>query len=167
MTESHNPDIIWQCQRPPGTRTMVVAIIIALLLIIGGGIIGSMIHLEREPWFGIGVGVLMAVLFIGGTTRGSAVRIDADGILTLSQAGRDNVRIPIADIDGITMVRSAFLDGIGLRLSKLDGVTFCHKSGLSYRSMERLHKRLGIHLILEHLGDEDQQQLRAHLPQPS
>ncbi|TVR45125.1 MAG: hypothetical protein EA402_05090 [Planctomycetota bacterium] len=151
---------LWLIERRPQGGRRALIFIIAFLLVIGGAIFGAMINLDRQPWFGLGVGLLMALLFLAGTLRGSQVRMDSPGLLTFHFGGKDNLRFPLADIEDLTLVKGGVLAGVGLRLRSYDHVEFLHKSAHSYRSMERLRARLGIDLVLEHLTAKDAEELR-------
>lgn len=146
---------LWHVQRRPGRGFTLVIAAVALALIVGSSIFGAMIHLERQPWFGLGVGILMAALFVAGLLRGSEASIDSDRMLTVSMGGKANLRLPLSAIVDGTMVRAGLLQGVGLRIDDYSSIHFLHKSGINFPSMRRNRQRLGVDMVLEHLQPDD------------
>ena len=105
----------WEVQRRPSFKAAVAIYAVGLALFIGGGIFGAMIHLEHKPWFGFGVGAIMAALLIAGVRKGTIVSVDEAGMLTLNYGAKDNLRFHLSLIEDSTMVKAGNLRGVGLR----------------------------------------------------
>ena len=160
----------WEVQRRPSFKASVAIYAVGLALFIGGGIFGAMIHLEHKPWFGFGVGAIMAALLIAGVRKGTIVSVDNAGMLTLNYGAKDNLRFHLSLIEDSTIVQAGNLRGVGLRLSDYTAIDFIHKSGHTFRSMEKLRREMGVDLVMEHLNRQDLDQilaLRASCPPPA
>ena len=151
------PSLPWQVQRKPSLKVTILIYTVGLLLLAGGGVFGAMIHLEHKPWFGLGIGAIMAALLVAGVLKGTLVTIDQSAVLTLNYGAKDNLRFHLSLIEDSTMVMAGNLSGVGLRLSDYTAIEFIHKSGHTYRSMEKLRAELGVDLVLEHLTAQDRQ----------
>lgn len=156
---SANFTLPWEIQRKPSFATSITIYLVGIGLLVGGAVFGAMIHLEHKPWFGLGVGAIMAALLIAGVRKGTIIQVDESAVLTLNYGAKDNLRFHLSLIEDSTMVVAGNLRGIGLRFSDYTAIDFLHKSGHTFRSMAKLRTEMGVDLVLEHLTADD----RAHL----
>jgi hypothetical protein len=141
-------------------------LIIGALLILGGGIFGAMIAIDQAPWFGLGVGVLMALLFLGGMNRGCKLTLDEDRKLTYSVAGKSNLSLPVDQCSEWRCIEAGLLKGIGCRVEDWESIEWKHKSGISFTTMRKCRERLGVDLIFEFFSSEDLAELRRRSALP-
>ena len=85
-------------------KVTILIYTVGLLLLAGGGVFGAMIHLEHKPWFGLGIGAIMAALLVAGVLKGTLVTIDQSAVLTLNYGAKDNLRFHLSLIEDSTMV---------------------------------------------------------------
>lgn len=147
--------LIWEVQRKPGPRASLVVYLIGIALVVGGGVFGAMIHLDRQPWFGLGVGLIMAILFVAGVRKGTVVRVDENGWLTLNMGAKDNLKLHLSQIEACILLNHPGNEHVGLRISDYRSVVFLHKSGVNFRKMAKNRQLLGVDIVLEHFNAED------------
>lgn len=149
----------WRVRRPPGRRALAAATVLALVTGAGAAGLTRLLMLEPDWRIAGGVGVALAVALLLTVARGAVAHLDAEGNLHFG-FGIPNLRVPLAAITGWRPVRTGALVGIGAAVDPAR-VTFLNRKGLSYRSLERYRRGLGVALVLEHLTADDLAELRA------
>ncbi len=145
---------VWQVHRRPPRRFLVWSAALALIAGVAGAILMRLLLID-PAWTGpMAMGAAVALVFFATAARGARASVDAAGVLRYGWGRRPALAVDLRDVTALRPVRVGLLAGIGLDVPP-ERVRFLHRAGPSPRRMRDDRVRLGVDLVLEHLGDSD------------
>lgn len=159
LVQEPDAPVLWEVRRAPTPRVRAIAWGAGIVFAVLGGALLQALMLQPDWRISLAVGVAIGILVPLGVGHGAVARVHADGTLLYGFGRHPTVLVPFAAIHEWRYLTTGITRGIGLRLDR-GAVGFTSRKGISFATMDRARRHLGVDLLLEFLTEDDLARLR-------
>jgi len=153
-------ELSWSIHRPPHPKLRLWSWLLGLAIAGAGAFLLQALQLQPGSWWlAIAVGTALGILVPLSVAGGATLWLTRDGQVLYGYGHHPQIRFALDTVHAARPVATGALHGLGLELDP-GVVELLHRKGMSYATMRRWRRGLGVDLVLEHFSAADWQQVQ-------